>query len=131
RPWAAGVAHCRPIVDRAEVIPCRPGGACMHRYLGLVAGVVFGIALVATCGSPSVKQMLADMGLVGDGSTMDIGSADARASDDGQGLPQPMALSGACNNINVRSGQSTYFAEIAVAGLDPTTAPQVSAVICN
>lgn len=88
------------------------------RKLGFLPGALFGIALVATCTSGS--------GGPGDGGGggMDIGVGDARADS--------MSMTGTCDKERtLGGGYSVWYADINVPGLDPTTAPHLSVILCD
>lgn len=106
----------------------------MRQTLGPIVGAVFGIALVTTCGQMTSSNGGGGGGggtgggggnLMGDlaGRVFDIATADAQGT--------PAAMSTACDKINMLNGENYYFGEVSVPGLDPTMAPQISAVICG
>ena len=99
----------------------------MRRMIGVVAGAVFGVMLVANCSAPgSMMNELADMAGVADM----VGVGDAKAQGTGGTVMEAQ-----CNHARVRtqtgSTVTTYFAEFDVAGLNPSAAFNVSAIACD
>ncbi len=98
----------------------------MRGLIGYVVGAVFGIAFVTTCSSPTVKEMLADLGIVGDSSSTPLDIAGVQAA-------PPLASD--CNKVfKITTGtnvQEYPYAEFSVPGYDPTAPDHVTAWTCD
>jgi hypothetical protein len=114
----------------------------MRRVLGTVVGAIFGVALVATCGSgaggPGGAGGSGGLGggggggFGGGGGDGFFGVGDAQAQ-------QSMVITGSCDQISTRTITSTnytstttvWFADVSIANFTPTDAPHVSVVTCD
>lgn len=111
----------------------------MRKLIGVFAGAVFGIAFVTHCSTSSGPLGLGDGMLTGDltgytGDGLGVGDAHGQSG---------MVMTASCNQQNTTTTVSTstnytsttvvtyYFADVPLSGLDPTQAPNVSAVACD
>ena len=94
-----------------------------------VVGMVFGLALVATCGTKpdGVMGTIADM----TGAIADLLGVDLAGVKDAAAAPP---LSGNCDKewkyTNATGGQAIYFAEFSVAGYDQTSPEHITTWMC-
>lgn len=116
-------------------MPRKDGGA-MRRAIGVVAGAVFGVVLVANCGAPG--GMLGDAGqaigdamvTLGDLAGLDLVGVDlASLSVTDAAAAAPM--SGSCDKTWNANGLTVHYAEFAVSGFDPMAPQHVTAAICG
>ena len=109
----------------------------MRKAIGFVAGSVFGLALVATCGTRQTKGgdgLLADAGhLIGDAGQaigdllgVDLGVSDAAAS-----APMSAACDKTWSYTVGNNATTTHYAEFQVPGFDPTNPEHVTAFVCG
>lgn len=100
----------------------------MKKYIGLVAGCVFGIMFVAKCGGGGHGlglQGMLDGGVFGDGMT--------------QAHADSSVMTATCDKANVYTNTysnsvytlTNYYADISVPGINATSAPHVSAYECD
>jgi len=100
------------------------------RWLGFVVGAAFGVALVATCSSGGRYVPFNDGGPFTDGARFDVAGADATGGPPMMASCSQQAVFTETTNSYTQT-QTTFYADVQLPGLDPTSAPFVSVVVCG
>jgi hypothetical protein len=91
-------------------------------------GVISGLAFVVTCDTPHISG---GGNMNRDGSMMGIPDAHAQAMAMAVDCSQIQTFTETYAAANYTSTTDTYFADVAISGLDPTTAPHISVIVCQ
>ncbi len=101
------------------------------RWFLFAAGAAFGVFLVATCGGGGGRFIpRGDGGALFDG-LFSVGDAAAAGPPLMGACDKTFTFTVADPNGTYTQVQTTYYADLPAAGLDPTSAPLLSAVVCG